>query len=165
MNPTAPAQRLAEKSAEITLLEGIYDDLEHGATTAAISALMKYRDAAIQEATKELHTEKDDWQLRCRNAIDHWHREAELLVAERDQLRADLAAAYEREKVLREGAMRDAALRTVAEEMAGALNTLTTRYSLLCRDAKCVNIATDELITRADAALASYARLQKEKTP
>ena len=58
-----------------------------------------------------------------------------------------------------------AALRAVAEEMAGALNTLTTRYSLLCRDAKCVNIATDELITRADAALASYARLQKEKTP
>ena len=92
MNPTATAQRLAEETVH-NIKYAAHPDL-------AADYLKAYADAAIQEATKELHTEKDDWQLRCRNAIDHWHREAELLVAERDQLRADLAAAYEREKVL-----------------------------------------------------------------
>ena len=83
MNPTEPAKRLAEK-----ILALKYSGRSGPQEINAAALLI---DAAIQEATKELHTEKDDWQLRCRNAIDHWHREAELLVAERDQLKIENA--------------------------------------------------------------------------
>ena len=85
------------------------------------------------------------------------------------ELENRLAAAYEREKVLREGAMRDAALRTVAEEMAGALKLVSVRAVDELKDDPKLQphsliVCRLERLTPATAALASYARLQKEKT-
>ena len=175
MNPTAPAQRLAEKI--ISNLEGttrIYlDKDEYGPKRDELALLI---DAAIQETTK------DDKEL-----IAHLRLVNKGQCNISDQLRADLAAAKhdcgeaekrcdvaiaswdeERERALREG-KRVAALRTVAEEMAGALKLVSVRAVDELKDDPKLQphsliVCRLERLTPATAALASYARLQKEKT-
>ena len=132
MNPTAPAQRLAR---QITKVVGPYYQDDSRLTDVAMLI-----DAAIQEATNKAVTASNTWR-------DDFYK----MVVERDQLRADLAAAYEREKVLREGAMRDAALRTVAAEMAVDLQGLRE-----------IRVSNGYMPGWGIASLASYARLQKE---
>ena len=144
MNPTAPAQRLAR---QITKVVGpCYQD------DSRLTDVAMLIDAAIQEATNKAVTASNTWR-------DDFYK----MVVERDQLRADLAAAYEREKVLREGAMRDAALRTVAAELEHAVREMLSFISIV-HPGEEDDIETMAQIEKtegmATAALASYARLQ-----
>ena len=175
MNPTAPAQRLAR---QITKVVGpCYQD------DSRLTDVAMLIDAAIQEATKELREQignppEDSHPDEAKPRAKTWHLERQNWKQENAQLRFEIfnlslaAKNFESEAVQDRDQLRAdlAALRTVAAEMAGALEDFYQNPKRSSMGASHPHLAhyisfPEETWSNGKTALASYARLQKEKTP